>query len=429
MTSKEIQEFLKGFAVVLQSETFRTQMQGIVPPGVPSYAALVKSANENPVAVLMPPCADLLLSLAASPMSNSAEEIDSMFREYFLIKPHQVLVKAELSSSLDAKLANCMTSNTSWPSDGCGGGDCVTLSGVRNSPSPGLDTQSETPPLKRLFVGDAVWLFFMERMGIFEIIGGLCDSYASNGKLPIAGGHYDVTSSDSLRKAIAALILETMTRQLESGTASRVRMRAGTYRTALGWQSERGKELNLDTQMNQGFNDLFNKFMFHSLEYFRDRRLATAINSVATGGPSTATLVTIRDTLSLLKERFETFYYGRNYYNTLNGIVWVISGLSLLKELRTSIGIPDSFKSPQDYVPAAYNLLKGTGNASQGDATRYVQHKMCATMGRNILLDIEVLDLDNGNDLSNWLFHREKSIESYRTAYKALTGVDLGTGG
>jgi hypothetical protein len=82
-------------------------------------------------------------------------------------------------------------------------------------------------------------------------------------------------------------------------------------------------------------------------------------------------------------------------------------------------------------MQVAYNLLVG-GGASTGDSNRYSLHKECADRGRNLALDLEVInykDANPGGELEFWLNSVEGDIEGYRTAYKSLTGIDLGAPG
>lgn len=284
-----------------------------------------------------------------------------------------------------------------------------------------------TPSIKRLFIGDPVWLFFVERMGIFQILGAILDAFACNGRLPISNGSIE----PGIRDDITALVLEVMVRQTKMGMSSTVRDRACTYRTSLGWTSDVGRKLRLDTEANTGFNTLFHKFIFNALEFYKDKRLAVAIRGTAApvAPPSVATLITISDTLDVLKKRFEAFAYGRNYYNTLNGIVWVIAGMSVIRELRTTLGIPPAYDDPHEYIPAAYDLLVLKRPVTSGETNRYLVHRECARNARDILLDLEVIkhgDKNPGGELENWLTQIEAKVEAYRTAYRTLTGVDLG---
>ena len=75
------------------------------------------------------------------------------------------------------------------------------------------------------------------------------------------------------------------------------------------------------------------------------------------------------------------------------------------------------------------------GRSRPTTINRFEVHKDCATFGRNLLLDIEVLHeaaLSNpqvNGDLDLWLAQVEGEIEGYRKAYRDLTGVDLGAVG
>jgi hypothetical protein len=281
--------------------------------------------------------------------SADSDDVTKYFHEYFKFRRHVILGQGkntlqelleQLADNLDGSLLNCLHGDIIahrddvgqpshydvWPSHCCLCRPCVTLDGNRNRPPKQYTT---VPSIRRLFIGDALWLCYFERMGIFQILGAILDAFASNGRLPISNGSLDPGVKDD----IIALVLEIMVRQTKMGMSSDVRGRASMYRTSLGWVSEPGRKLGLDTEVNTGFNTLFHKFLFHALEYYRDRRLALAIQAAAaTGGrPSAATLVTISETLDLLKKRFEAFDYGRNYYNALSGIVWVVAGMSVIR--------------------------------------------------------------------------------------------------
>ena len=274
-----------------------------------------------------------------------------------------------------------------------------------------------------------MWLFWIgERLGIFQMLGAILDAYALNGMIPISNGSLDPAS---IRDDVTAIVLEVMVRQMKQGSASGGRERAATYRTSVGWNSPLGEKLRLQTQVNTGFSTQFHKLIYHALEFYRDRRLAVAIRGSAAAAPppSVATLITISDTVDVLKKRFEAWAYGRNMYNTLNGIVWTIAGMSVIRELRTTLGIPPAYNDPYEYIPAAYDLLVARRAITQGETNRYVLHRELAQNGRDILLDLEVINhqqRDPGGELENWLTQVEAKIEGYRTAYRTLTGADLG---
>lgn len=388
------------------------------------------------VTVAFPPCSGEMLALIKINGNTNKDDIDKYFEEYFKFGFKHKIISTSALAELDPDLLECSDDGTSifsandpglteWIADCCICSPCLTLDGNRNAdPSP-----EPLPNIKRLFAGDVVWLSFMERMGIPQILGAILDAYASNGRLPISDGSLETGIKDD----IVALVLEVMTRQVKTGISSTVRDRACLYRTAVGWTSDAGRKLNLDTSINTGFNTLFHKLIYHALEFYKDKRLAVAIRGTAApvAPPSVATLITIRDTIDVLKKRFEAFHYGRNYYNTLSGIVWTIAGMSVIRSLTTTIGIPPAFGSPDEFIPAAYDILVLKRPVTTGDTNRYLIHKECAEKGRDILLDLEVIDHQDTTpvtgELEVWLTQIEAKIEGYRTAYRTLTGVDLGT--
>ncbi len=391
--------------------------------------------------ILFPPCSNELLALINT---TNADEVTAYFKEYFVFQRHIVFgqtgyppaeLSGQLGGVLDSALLNGCPSEgiilsspgavPQWPGDCCVCTPCVRLDGNRNQLA---DPAAVTPHISRLFVGDAVWLFWMgDRLGIFHILGAILDSYASTGMIPISSGSIDPGVKDD----VLAIVLEVMVRQMKQGLASSVRDRASLFRASLGWNSPQGKNLNLQTQVNTGFNTQFHKLIHGALEWYRDLRLAEAIRTTALPAtPSTSTLVSIKDTIDVLKKRFEAWEYGRNMYNTLSGIVWTLAGMSVIRELRTSLGIPPAFNDPHEYIPAAYDLLVAKRPITSGDENRYDLHRRLAMNGRDILLDLEVIDFTDttsGGALERWLRQVESKVEEYRTAYRTLTGVDLGS--
>ncbi len=390
-----------------------------------------------------PPCADELLSLVDPAAGN--DDISRAFNDYFVFSPHQTLGQitqdgksTDIDEMIGGKLAPGLRAcherwisafgtmmregSSGWPSNCCICEPCVTLDGTRNQ-----EGTNPVPPgengVRRLFIGDALWLFYYDQMGINQILGAILDAYAVSGRLPIPNG----SSSDStVEDNMVAMILEIMVRQTKTGMSPGVRDRSTAYRTALGWNTKIGTALSVDSEVNSGFSTLFHRFIFNALEFFRDKRLAVAIRGDDSGRASVATMITLRNTLDVLKKRFEPFDYGRNYYNTLAGIVWTISALSVIKQLRSTLGIPTAFNEPFEFIPAAYDLLVLKKPVTRGDINRYSVHRECAVAGRHILLDLEVLDLNNTQEFETWLEDIEHNVEAYRTAYRNLSGVDLG---
>ena len=324
--------------------------------------------NKPPVTVAFPPCAEEMFALIKTTnlLYRDKDDITRYFDEYFRFGSKHVIIQGKISENLDPALLKCGDDSnvifssstkqeqyTEWLSGCCLCSPCLTLDGNRNpfTPHDPDKTRPSTRGISRLFAGDVVWLFYMERMGILQILGAILDSYAGNGRLPISNGSLFSNTTDD----ITALVLEVMTRQTKTGMSSTVRDRASVYQTVAGWTSTSGRKLNLDTNINTAFNSLFHKLIYHALEFYRDKRLAVAIQSAAvpTARPSVATLITISDTIDILKKRFEAFSYGRNYYNTLSGIVWTISALSVVRRLATTLGIPPAFNTPDEFIPAA----------------------------------------------------------------------------
>ena len=69
------------------------------------------------------------------------------------------------------------------------------------------------------------------------------------------------------------------------------------------------------------------------------------------------------------------------------------------------------------------------GPITSSQSNRYISHQQCANFARDILLDVNVIDhkdTDVGGELEVWLDIIEKSVEGYQSAYRTLTGVDLG---
>ena len=183
-----------------------------------------------------------------------------------------------------------------------------------------------------------------------------------------------------------------MIRDIKKGTGSTIRDRAFTYAKCLGWKlSTQPTEIDPNkVTVNNAFNKLFHKFIKLSLTYYKEKRLAEAIAQASLVQPSSATKIAIQDTVSLLKNAIEAFRQGRNYYNTLNGIVWVIAAIDLIYRVRDSIGIPLSYNSLEQIIPAAYSLIveKKAINSSDTRQNRFNQTKRRSTKVRKYRLRI-----------------------------------------
>ncbi|HMQ47772.1 MAG TPA: hypothetical protein PKA00_09985 [Saprospiraceae bacterium] len=398
--------------------------------------------EKDAVTVAFPPCSDVMLSLIKcteyssnefiAPIVSQSDQITKMFLEYFgfigdIGQPqgaapnytHKIILESNFLDEGWIKRNN-------WPPTWCLPASYVTLKGQRHFYTP-KNKDGIYRTAKRLFLADVVWLFYMERMGTFQILGKILDEYAYNGGFPISNG----SAIDGPKDDLLALVLEAMTRQMEMGTASKVRDRTALYRTALGWVLDNGRKLGLETNVNTAFNQQFHKFIYLALQYYKDQRIKDAIQASTTGSPNSgATMVSIRSTMNLLKKSFDNFHYGRNYYNTLSGIVWTVGAFAVIRDIRETIGIPTQYNEPYDYIPAMYERLVSKEPTKSSDVNRFETHFECATNARDILIDIELLETSasstNDKDIETWLNLIETKVEGYRSAYRALTGVDLG---
>lgn len=404
------------------------------------------------VSAVFPACGEILLSLIKTTgiQAKDKDDLTKFFDEYFKFGQRYQIMSGSLRGVVDNQLLACngdiilaapnlSDSATDHLLECCYCSPCIIIDGNRDAlilPSGGV-TSNNKPPLtldqihiKRLFLGDLLWLYYFERLGVFKILGVILEDFATKGQIPISNGTIDADMKDDL----IAIVLETMVQQIKTGLSSTIRDRDSSYRRCLGWTSDVGRKLGLDSVVNTGFSELFHKFLYNAIQFYTDRRLAVAIRTAAAPATpiSVATLITIRDTMNVMQKRFEVFDYGRNYTHTLAGIVWAIAGMTIVRELRTTLGIPPSYNSPEEYLPAAYDLLVLKRPVTQGESNRYLLHRDCAQTGRDLLLDMQVLNIsasnfaDPGGELESWLNQVEAKVEGYRTAYRTLTGVDIG---
>jgi hypothetical protein len=417
----------------------------------------------RPLSVAFPECSDVMLALIRA---DDTDEITGYFNDYFLFCNHTVIADdAALDDYLDPDLLDCTSKGFQgikpspcegpiilsenpknsatcppyqktwpprWPPSWCLPSNCVTLSGERHFYQDA--TNPATGSIRRLFLADLVWLFYFDRLGIFKILGAILDDFAIKGRFPISNGSVNASSGSPIKDDVLAVVLESMVRQTKTGLSSTVRDRNISYRRSLGWILEEGRRANLDTVTNPAFTKLFHKFIFDATEFNNVKRLATAVQGLSSpvAKTSVATLTSIRDTLTLLKNAFDAFDYGRNYTNTLSGIVWAVAGMALVRELRTTLGIPPEYDKPYEFIPAAYDILVAGKAITPSETNRYTLHRECANAARDMLLDMEVINHEDtrvGGELEIWLSIIEDKVEGYRTAYRSLTGVDIGATG
>ena len=263
-------------------------------------------------------------------------------------------------------------------------------------------------------------------MGIFRILGKIIDDFYFNGKYPMN----TADSSEERTWIIIGTLWFTRQRpdhHLQCVTATVLIVEV------LDGRLMREESSGQNSQTNTAFSNLFHKFIQSALVYYNDKRLATAIHGTADiSKPSIATGVSIGGIAMLLKRSLEPFYYGRNYFHTLSGIVWVIATIDMVKHLKTTLGIPPAYESPYEYISALISSWLKMCPITPREENRYDLYKICAESGRHILLDLEVLmeteikDASETGTFATWLNLIEGHVESYRTAYRTLTGIDLG---
>lgn len=284
----------------------------------------------------------------------------------------------------------------------------------------GFDKKDYELSVKGLTVGSVLWLYYYERMGIFKILGALMDDYNYRGKFPISGKR-DL-SYQPLMDSICTLY--------RLGIGSNIRDRICVYQRVLGVSIE--SQSDIQSERNDPFMKLFNKLLNHMLDFYKAKQLAQAIQSAGTGPltdnvrSSVATQTSIRDTMQVLQQQFEKLEYGRNQINTMLGISLVYSTICLLKLLKSEIGIPAQYDSPEEYIPAAYDILVLKRQPTFSENNRYTIYDNCASYGYRLLTDIQLANMQNfrvsatNSALDIWLNDVEGWVEGYVNAYKSI---------
>lgn len=365
----------------------------------------------SPLSAAFDPAADHLLWGCGQ--TNAAPEVREIFDAYFRFgapPPIEGPGGPALTSPLPA--TTCGPAGSDWPIPST----CLRLHGRR--------PVGEVPPrpeLMHLFVGDVVWLYYHDEMGLLRIVQALLDDFESKGQHPFE------------RQKLYALVLETMVRERRTYLGTRPLDRESVYRQVTGWKTTNPPKS--DSVVNVAFAENFDQLMGLLGRFYRERELAVQIKeSVGGVGPSpvgTVSLMAIQDALRLLNRAMRTFRYGRNYTSALTGIVYVVAGLWLTREVRDKIGVPTPFTDPDQYVPAAYDVLIEKGTAITTKANRYLAYRSCAQHARDLLIDIEVLQTLESDEalLRAWLNVVDTKVLAYTSAYQALYDVDLAAGG
>jgi hypothetical protein len=382
----------------------------------------------------MPRCADLYTSTIDNSSFDEPDpdEIAALFEEYFTRDKHLIFESNIKGGSIvgykDENIdrgfrCKSGTLGVEDPrkqdsSDCCLPCSCITLWGNRRLLVRILkNTPIQTLKIRRLYFGDLVWLFFMERLGTFNILAVLLDDFATNGKYP-----FDIFD-------VSSIILNTLVEHTKMGLTSRVRDRESAYMRALGWkqphlrrETDRGKVI-----INAEMNKLLHNFISLVLEWYKDRHADEAIQGVVsrTTPSSTASLVAISERIKQIKIASEAFNYGRITVVTLNGILEVIVTFALLFRVRDKLGVPQTFTKLDDITPAVIEKLGLEKNVANLQVNTFSVHHDAAKELRDILLDLEVLDFEDLDELTSWLYLSQAKFEGFRRAYLDITNIDL----
>ncbi len=270
-----------------------------------------------------------------------------------------------------------------------------------------------------LTTGAVLWLYFYERMGIFKILGALMDDYNYRGKYPISN---KLRKNDKPESDYPAL-MDMVCTLYRIGVGSNLRDRICTYQRVLGVSIE--NNINAESERNEGFMKTFNKLIDYQLEYYRAKQLANAINN-GLSRSSVATLTSIKDTILVLQQQFESLLYGRNQINTFMGISMVYGTISLVRMIKDEIGVPRQYERPEEFIPAAFDILVSKKAVTMNESNRFIIYDNCASYGYRLLTDIETLDIIDVSPnatrsaLDVWLDDVEGIVEGYRNAYNAV---------
>lgn len=273
-----------------------------------------------------------------------------------------------------------------------------------------------------LTVGAVLWLYFYERMGIFKILNALMNDHNYHGKYPISAK----IANEDFQNGYAR-IMENLSLLYRMGLSSNLRDRICLYERVLGVTIE--NNLDVRCERNNGFMRTYNRLLDHMLEYYKAKQLAQAIQTANNNSirSSVATQTAIRDTMQVLRQHFEPLEYGRNLVNTFTGIATVYATICLLRLVKDEIGVPRQYDSPEEFIPAAYDILVLNRPVTPSETNRYTIHDNCATYGYRLLTDIEFADLSQFSThgqsgvLDKWLDDVEGLVEGYRNAFSAIS--------
>ena len=166
----------------------------------------------------------------------------------------------------------------------------------------------------------------------------------------------------------AATLLEILVRQAKTGISSTVRDRDSSYRRVLGWTSDVGRKLGGEATVNRAFDQDFHRFIAAALGYFRERRIANVITTSSSSFVNS--LTTIGEIGTSVRRALDPFKYGRNHVNVLNGIVYVVSTMTLLRSLQSSLASSRPHRAWPYFEAASNHGAKAPWAAHAGRASR-----------------------------------------------------------
>lgn len=294
------------------------------------------------------------------------------------------------------------------------------------------DTLDLQMTLNGLTVGSVIWLYNYERMGIFRILGALLDDYNYKGKYPVSGKLFPPPSDSGFDYPALMDMISTLYRL---GIGSNQRDRISLYQRVLGLTLE--GNTTVDSERNAGFKTAFDTFNKATVEFYKAKQLAQAIQGTSATSDSirssVATQTTIRDTIQVLQKNFEAFEYGRNRINTFLGIATVYATICLLRMLKDEIGVPRQYDDPSEFIDSAIKILNPNQPASSSAFNRFTIYDNCASYGYRLLTDIELAVPEQlttialGSTLDLWLNDIEGVVEGYNNALRQASLLETGS--
>ena len=252
---------------------------------------------------------------ANNPTASKDMTIAKIF--HINMKKHKIFSDKEWSSQY-AKLFTCGEAHGQFPSqdvlDGCLTPACKTLEGNKRLGDYGPQP-SGIAGIRRLFIADTYWMYFMENMGLNTILKIILKDYELE-------GFYSIPNN-----SLASVVMEVMTRETRKGVSSTLSDRYYNYyriisnsppmliEPSIYWLPSQSKEeiISLGVSVNRlspsYLGEPLGRFFNTVLSYYRDRKITKAIQSQV--DRSTPVDLSIID---IMKTRFKTFDFGRAYY-------------------------------------------------------------------------------------------------------------------